>query len=141
MPAVLTGLRRPSKNFPMGFVDGARFSIGVTGSSGNIWRFSAHKTSNKNNVPPRQRFGNGSAKFEVPKFTESSFAYFAGGNTTREIGQNTRKLVEERDDSKLSKVSKVLRDLSRCCCTRGLRGFWVVREGPDGEETSLPLCR
>lgn len=36
IPAVLTGLSRPSKNFPTGFVDGARFSIGVTGSSGNI---------------------------------------------------------------------------------------------------------
>lgn len=37
MPAVFTGLRSPSKNFPTGFVDGARFSMGVTGSSGNIW--------------------------------------------------------------------------------------------------------
>lgn len=36
MPSVFTGLSRPSKNRPTGFVDGARDSIGVMGSSGNI---------------------------------------------------------------------------------------------------------
>ena len=37
MPAVFTGLNSPLKKFATGLVDGARFSIGVTGSSGNIF--------------------------------------------------------------------------------------------------------
>ena len=42
MPEVLTGLKRPLKKLATGLVDGARFSIGVIGSSGNI--FAASRT-------------------------------------------------------------------------------------------------